>query len=73
MSAEQSIAVTYGIDLGKSWFHVVGLDAEGSPVKKRLSWQCHERRFLEFWILIKLYIFKPQIALLLIYQTRHFL
>lgn len=34
MSAEQSIAVTYGIDLGKTWFHVVGLDADGKPVKK---------------------------------------
>jgi len=34
MSTEQSIAVTYGIDLGKTWFHVVGLNAEGKPVKK---------------------------------------
>jgi transposase len=27
-------AVTYGIDLGKTWFHVVGLDADGLPVKR---------------------------------------
>ena len=27
-------AVTYGIDLGKTWFHVVGLDANGLPVKR---------------------------------------
>lgn len=34
MSTEQNSAVTYGIDLGKTWFHVVGLDAQGSPVKR---------------------------------------
>ena len=27
-------AVTYGIDLGKTWFHIVGLDANGLPVKR---------------------------------------
>lgn len=34
MSTDQSAAVTYGIDLGKTWFHVVGLDATGHPVKR---------------------------------------
>ena len=34
MSNVDKIAVTYGIDLGKSWFHLVGLDAAGAPVKK---------------------------------------
>jgi len=34
MSTHQCTAVTYGIDLGKSSFHVVGLDAGGSPVKR---------------------------------------
>ncbi len=34
MSTEQRSAVTYGIDLGKTWFHVVGLDAQGSPVRR---------------------------------------
>lgn len=34
MRTEQCTAVTYGIDLGKTWFHVVGLDAQGSPVKR---------------------------------------
>jgi len=34
MSTEQCTAVTYGIDLGKTWFHVVGLDTAGSPVKR---------------------------------------
>lgn len=34
MSTEQCIAVTFGVDLGKTWFHVVGLDATGSPVKR---------------------------------------
>lgn len=34
MSVEQCTAVTYGIDLGKTWFHVVGVDANGKPVKK---------------------------------------
>ncbi|QFZ84698.1 hypothetical protein GFK26_18950 [Variovorax paradoxus] len=34
MSNQQIAAVTYGIDLGKTWFHVVGMDASGNPVKK---------------------------------------
>ena len=34
MSNQQVAAVTYGIDLGKTWFHVVGVDASGHPVKK---------------------------------------
>lgn len=34
MSTQQCTAVTYGIDLGKTWFHVVGLDPSGSPVKR---------------------------------------
>lgn len=34
MRTEQCPAVTYGVDLGKTWFHVVGLDVQGSPVKR---------------------------------------
>ena len=34
MSNQSAVAVTYGIDLGKTWFHVVGLDSSGKPVKK---------------------------------------
>ncbi|XHS77068.1 IS110 family transposase [Burkholderiaceae bacterium UC74_6] len=34
MSKDDKIAVIYGIDLGKTWFHVIGLDAGGAPVKK---------------------------------------
>ena len=34
MSKEDVVAVTYGIDLGKNWFHVVGLDAGGKPTKR---------------------------------------
>lgn len=34
MSNQQCTAVTYGIDLGKTWFHVVGLDHTGNPIKR---------------------------------------
>lgn len=34
MSTSRALAVTYGIDLGKTWFHVVGLDSDGKPVTK---------------------------------------
>ncbi|MDX4954733.1 hypothetical protein [Delftia acidovorans] len=34
MSNHQCTAVTYGIDLGKTWFHVVGLDHTGNPIKR---------------------------------------
>lgn len=27
-------AVTYGIDIGKNLFHVVGVDADGKPIQK---------------------------------------
>ena len=29
-----SLPATYGIDLGKTWFHVIGLDTGGHPVRK---------------------------------------
>ena len=30
---------TLGIDIGKTWFHIVGLDAKGTPaIQKQLRW-----------------------------------
>ena len=34
MKTDDKSAAFYGIDLGKTWFHVVGLDASGAPIKK---------------------------------------
>ena len=34
MSKSEQVAKTFGIDLGKTWFHVVGLDASGRPTKR---------------------------------------
>ncbi|MEO3713072.1 IS110 family transposase, partial [Roseateles flavus] len=47
MSSVDKIAVTYGIDLGKSWFHLVGLDAAGAPVKKA---KLHRSGIVSFFV-----------------------
>ena len=37
MSQNLNSAVAIGIDIGKDWFHIVGLDYRGAIVSKRLG------------------------------------
>jgi transposase len=34
MRSQNAVATVYGIDLGKTYFHVVGTDSTGKPVRR---------------------------------------
>lgn len=45
MNNQDTVVTTYGIDIGKTWFHVVGVDANGRPVKKAKLNRCRVESF----------------------------
>ena len=45
MNNQDAVVTTYGIDIGKTWFHVVGVDANGRPVRKAKLSRCRVESF----------------------------